>query len=164
MDRFSKRIVEVDKISNDAALMVVLSGLRTKMQFWWSVHEDGPATYREFLFRAEKYINAEEATSDQENEKSDQRDNIKGKEKDSKLEKKESPKKAPDFQHPGRPRPVQKFYGYHILNTSLENVLMQTKGKDILKKPVSMKASSSDLNKRKYCRYHRFAGHDTKDC
>ncbi|KAL2497781.1 Uncharacterized protein Adt_23331 [Abeliophyllum distichum] len=64
MDRFSKRIVEVDKISNDAALMAVLSGLRTKTQFWWSIHEDGPITYQEFLAIAEKHISAEEATSD----------------------------------------------------------------------------------------------------
>ncbi|KAL2505945.1 Uncharacterized protein Adt_21566 [Abeliophyllum distichum] len=33
MDRFSKRIVEVDKISDDAALMAVLSGLRTRTRF-----------------------------------------------------------------------------------------------------------------------------------
>ncbi|KAL2504167.1 RNase H domain-containing protein [Abeliophyllum distichum] len=138
MDRFSKRLVEVDKIFDNAALIAVLSGLRTKT--------------------------AEKATSNQENEKSDQRDNIKGKEKDSKPEKKKSPKKAPNFQHPCRPRPTQRFQGYHILNTSLENILMQTKRKDILKKPVSMRASSSELNQRKYCRYHRFTGHDTDDC
>ncbi|KAL2480260.1 Uncharacterized protein Adt_33226 [Abeliophyllum distichum] len=64
MDRFSKRIVEVDKISDDAALMAVLSGIHTITRFWWSAHEDGPATYQEFIFRAEKYINTKEATSD----------------------------------------------------------------------------------------------------
>ncbi|KAL2490935.1 Retrotrans gag domain-containing protein [Abeliophyllum distichum] len=58
MDRFSKRIVEVDKISDDAALMAVLSGLRTRTRFWWSVHENGPATYQEFLARAEQHIGA----------------------------------------------------------------------------------------------------------
>ncbi|KAL2470889.1 Retrotrans gag domain-containing protein [Abeliophyllum distichum] len=88
MDRFSKRIVEVDKISDDAALMAVLSGLRTKTRFWWSIHEDGPATCQEFLARAEKHIGAEEDTSDQENDRSDRRDNVKCKEKDLKSEKK----------------------------------------------------------------------------
>ncbi|KAL2524641.1 Retrotrans gag domain-containing protein [Abeliophyllum distichum] len=106
MDRFSKRIVEVDKISDDAALMAVLSRLRTRTRFWWSVHEDGPATYQEFLARAEKHIGAEEATSDQENDRPDRKDGMKSKEKDLKAEKKESPKKALDFQHPGRPRPT----------------------------------------------------------
>ncbi|KAL2532547.1 Retrotrans gag domain-containing protein [Abeliophyllum distichum] len=66
MDRFSKRIVEVDKISDDAALMAVL---------------------------AEKHIGVEEATSDQENDRPDRKDGTKGKEKDLKIEKKESPKK-----------------------------------------------------------------------
>ncbi|KAL2454991.1 Uncharacterized protein Adt_47507 [Abeliophyllum distichum] len=165
MDRFSKRIVEVDKISDDAALMAVLSGLRTKTRFWWSVHEDGSATYQEFLGRAEKHISAEEATSDQENDKSDRRDNMKSKEKDLKPEKKESPKKVLEFQHTGRPRPTPpRYQGYHVLNTSLENVLMKTRGKDILKKPVPMKASSSELNQKRYCRYHRSTGHDTDDC
>ncbi|KAL2532581.1 Uncharacterized protein Adt_05932 [Abeliophyllum distichum] len=37
---------------------------------------------------------------------------------------------------------------------------MQTKGNDILKKPVPMRASSSELNQKKYYRYHRSAGHD----
>ncbi|KAL2487322.1 reverse transcriptase [Abeliophyllum distichum] len=141
--------------------MAVLLGLRTKTRFWWSVHEDGPATYQEFLARAEKHISAEEATSDQENDRSDRRDNVKSKEKNLKTENKESPKKALEFQYPGRPRPAS---GYHVLNTSLENVLMKTKGKDILKKPFPMRASSSELNQRKYYRYHRSTGHDTYDC
>ncbi|KAL2461595.1 reverse transcriptase [Abeliophyllum distichum] len=41
---------------------------------------------------------------------------------------------------------------------------MKTKGKDILIKPAPMRASSSELNQRRYCRYHRSAGHDTDDC
>ncbi|KAL2492193.1 Ribonuclease H [Abeliophyllum distichum] len=138
MNHFNNKIVEVDKISDDAALMAVLSGLRTKTQFWLFVHEDGPATYQEFLSRAEKYISAEEATSDQENEKGDQMDNAKGKEKYFKPKKKEVLRK------------------HRTSNT-------QTKGKDILKKPVPMRASSSELNQMKYCRYHRSAGHDTED-
>ncbi|KAL2531643.1 Uncharacterized protein Adt_04994 [Abeliophyllum distichum] len=81
------------------------------------------------------------------------------------MEKKESPKKAMDFQHPGWPRATPpRYQGYHVLNTSLENVLMKTKGKDILKKPAPIRASSSELNQRRYCRYHRSAGYDTDDC
>ncbi|KAL2481572.1 Ribonuclease H [Abeliophyllum distichum] len=41
---------------------------------------------------------------------------------------------------------------------------MKTKGKDILKKPAPMRASSSELNQRRYCRYHRSTRHDTDDC
>ncbi|KAL2532192.1 Uncharacterized protein Adt_05543 [Abeliophyllum distichum] len=118
-----------------------------------------------FLARAKKYISGEKATSDQENEKYGRKDSVKGKERDYKLEKKESPKKTPDFQHLGRTRPIPDwFQGYHILNTSLENVLLQTKGKNILKKSTSMRVNSSELNQKKYCRYHRSVGHDTNDC
>ncbi|KAL2497070.1 Retrotrans gag domain-containing protein [Abeliophyllum distichum] len=47
------------------------------------------------------------------------------------------------------PLPPPRYQGYHILNTSLENVLMKTKGKDILKKPAPMRASLSELNQRR---------------
>ncbi|KAL2480483.1 Uncharacterized protein Adt_33449 [Abeliophyllum distichum] len=71
--------------------------------------------------------------------------------------------KALEF-HPGLPRPTPpRYQGYHVLNNSLENVLMKTKGKDILKKPVPMRASSSELNQKRYYRYHRSVGHDTND-
>ncbi|XP_022881009.1 uncharacterized protein LOC111398323 [Olea europaea var. sylvestris] len=70
LSRFNKQSMEMEKISDDTALMAVLVGLRPKIRFWWSVHEDGPRTYHEFLNRAEKYISAEEATSDQEKETS----------------------------------------------------------------------------------------------
>ncbi|KAL2498244.1 Uncharacterized protein Adt_23794 [Abeliophyllum distichum] len=117
------------------------------------------------LARAKKYISVEEATSNQENDRSDRRDNAKNKEKDLKSEKKESSKKALEFQHPGRPTPtLPRYQGYHVLNTSLENVLMKTKGNDILKKARSKRASSSELNRKRYCRYHQSTGHDTDDC
>ncbi|XP_022883493.1 uncharacterized protein LOC111400308 [Olea europaea var. sylvestris] len=48
-----------------------LKSYLSRTQFWWSVHEDGPRTYYEFLNRAEKYLSAEEATSDQEEETSE---------------------------------------------------------------------------------------------
>ncbi|KAL2480542.1 Ribonuclease H [Abeliophyllum distichum] len=100
--------------------MEVLSGLRTKIRFWWSVHEEGPTTYQEFLARAEKYISAEEATYDQENDRSDRRDNVKNKEKDLKSEKKENPNKALEFQHPAR---------------SYEGKLVRAKLKEVLQIP-----------------------------
>ncbi|XP_022899394.1 uncharacterized protein LOC111412703 [Olea europaea var. sylvestris] len=71
MTRFNKQSMEVEKISDDAALMAVLAGLRPRTRFWWSVHKDGPMTYHKFLNRAEKYISTEEATSDQEEETSE---------------------------------------------------------------------------------------------
>lgn len=54
LSRFNKQLMEVDKISDDVALMVVLAGLRPRTRFWWSVHEHEPRTYHEFLNRAKK--------------------------------------------------------------------------------------------------------------
>ncbi|XP_022853656.1 uncharacterized protein LOC111375096 [Olea europaea var. sylvestris] len=66
LSRFNRQSMEVEKISDDAALMAVLAELRPRTRFWWLVHEDNPKTYHEFLNRAEKYISTEEATSNQE--------------------------------------------------------------------------------------------------
>ncbi|XP_022883451.1 uncharacterized protein LOC111400263 [Olea europaea var. sylvestris] len=64
LSRFNKQSMEVEKISDDDALMSVLAALRPRMRLWWLVHEDGPKTYHEFLSRVEKYISAENASSD----------------------------------------------------------------------------------------------------
>lgn len=66
LSRFNKQFMEVEKISDDAVLMAVLTSLRSRMRFWWSVHEDRPRTYYELLNRAKKYISVAEVTFDQE--------------------------------------------------------------------------------------------------
>ncbi|XP_022880843.1 uncharacterized protein LOC111398123 [Olea europaea var. sylvestris] len=68
---FNKQSMKVEKIFNDAALTTKLAGLRPRTRFWWSVHMDGPRTYYELLNRDEKYISAEEATSNQDEAKCD---------------------------------------------------------------------------------------------
>lgn len=67
LSKFNKQSMEVEKIFDDA----VLAGLRPRTRFWCSVHEAGPRTYHELLNRVEKYISAEEATSDQEEARCD---------------------------------------------------------------------------------------------
>lgn len=73
--------MEVEKISDDAELMAVLSGLWPRTRFWWSVHEDGPWMYHEFIDWAEKHISAEEAMSDQDDTRSDPKPRSLAKEK-----------------------------------------------------------------------------------
>lgn len=47
--------MEVEKIFDDTTVMAVLSGLRLRMRFCWSVHEDGPQTYVNSLTELKKY-------------------------------------------------------------------------------------------------------------
>lgn len=49
LNEFNKQSMEVVRIFDDAALMVVLSGLRPRSKFWWFVYEDKPQTYHEFV-------------------------------------------------------------------------------------------------------------------
>lgn len=67
--KFNKQSTEVEKIWDDVAPMAVLSRLRQKPRFWWSIHEDGPWTYHDFLSWVENHIGAKNGTSYQEEKK-----------------------------------------------------------------------------------------------
>jgi len=48
-------------LNEDFKLSSITSGLRTDSAFWWSLQKTGPRDYNEFLLKAQKYINAEDA-------------------------------------------------------------------------------------------------------
>ncbi|XP_043693182.1 uncharacterized protein LOC122643642 [Telopea speciosissima] len=53
---------------------------------------------------------------------------------------------------------------YTPLNARRLEILMQIKGKGLLNQPVPMFSKPEDRNPKKYYRFHRDTGHDTKDC
>ncbi|XP_022841985.1 uncharacterized protein LOC111365684 [Olea europaea var. sylvestris] len=129
LSRFNKQSIEVEKISDGAALMAILARLRPKTRFWRSVHKDGPRTYHEFLNRAEKYISAEEVTSDQEEARReiDLSDVV----KEKKPSRSPQPEKKKDRRERERPRAQPyKFREYHPLKASLEEEFV-TKPKEV---------------------------------
>ncbi|XP_022893827.1 uncharacterized protein LOC111408283 [Olea europaea var. sylvestris] len=148
---------------DDAALMVVLAGLRPKTRFWWSIHEDGPWTYHKFLNRAEKHISAEEATSDQEEARREIDLNDAMKEKKSSRSPQQERKK--DRREKERPRAQPyKFREYHPLKASLKEVFMQANTKEAFRRPIVLKNEQAVQRQGRYCRYHRTMGHDTDNC
>ncbi|XP_022849885.1 uncharacterized protein LOC111371976 [Olea europaea var. sylvestris] len=118
LGRFNKQSMEVEKISDDAALMAVLAGLRPKTRFMVSTR-GRPKTYHEFLNRVEKHISTEEATSDQEEvrQEIDLNDAVKEK-KSSRSPQPERKKDMRERDHP-RAQPY-KFREYHPLKASLK--------------------------------------------
>ena len=50
------------------------------------------------------------------------------------------------------------------MNALLDQVLIQIKDDLSLKWPEKMKGDPNKHNKNKYCRFHRYYGHDTDDC
>ena len=60
--------------------------------------------------------------------------------------------------------PIGRFASFTLLNTIIDQVLMQIKDKGALTIPGKLKG---DLNKRsrdKYCHFHCDHGHDKSDC
>ncbi|XP_022875758.1 uncharacterized protein LOC111394231 [Olea europaea var. sylvestris] len=160
LSRFNKQSMEVEKISNDAALMAVLAGLRPKMRFWWSVHEDGLRTYHEFLNRAEKYISTEEATFDQVEARReiDLNDVV----KEKKPSRSPQPEIKKDRRERERPRAQPyKFREYHPLKASLEEVFTQANTKEAFRRPIVLKNEQVAQHQGRYCRYHRTMDHGT---
>ncbi|XP_022848776.1 uncharacterized protein LOC111371097 [Olea europaea var. sylvestris] len=163
LSRFNKQSMEVEKISDDAVLMAVLAGLRPKIRIWCSVHEDSPRTYHEFLNQAEKYISAEEATSDQEEEisKLDLSNTI----KEKKPNRSPQPKRKKNRRERKCPRAQPyKFREYHPLKASLEEVFTQANAKEAFHKPMILKDGQARQHQGRYCLYHRMVGHDTDNC
>ena len=56
------------------------------------------------------------------------------------------------------------YSNYTLLNTLLDQMLMQIKDNPSLQWPKRMKGDPSKQNKSKYCRFHRSHGHDTDEC
>ena len=58
----------------------------------------------------------------------------------------------------------RRYSNYTLLNTSLDQMLMQIKDDPSLKWLERMKRDPSKRNKSKYCRFHRDHGHATNEC
>ena len=59
--------------------------------------------------------------------------------------------------------PTGRFASFTLLNTSIDQVLMQIKDEGALSFPGKLKGDPSKRPRDKYCRFHRDHGHDTSD-
>ena len=66
--------------------------------------------------------------------------------------------------NPGPRRRAPMFESYTPLNTSLENVYLQTCNTEQYKKPAPKRSSERQIQTGKFCRFHESYGHTTNDC
>ncbi|XP_065622347.1 uncharacterized protein LOC136064490 [Quercus suber] len=149
--RFNKEALSIDEADDKILVAAFTNGLR-KGKFLFSLYNNDLKTMSEVLYRATKYMNAEDALLARE-------------EKPRKREQQEDARQDRDRKDDKRSKPpAGKFTNFTPLIALIDQVLMQIKDEGSLTFPEKLKG---DLNKRsrdKYCRFHRDHGYDMADC
>ena len=112
------------------------------------------------LYRATKYMNAEDALSARE-EKPKKRERQDDTRQDQGCKK----ARTGDRRDERHPKPLRgRFMSFTPLTTPIDQVLMQIKDEEALTYPKKLKGDPNKHLKDKYCRFHRDHGHDTANC
>ena len=131
-----------------------------RVSFLFSLYKNDLKTMSEVLYRATKYMNAEDALLAREEKprKRERRDDIL---QDQGLKKARTGDRW-DERHPKPPRRI--FTSFTPLTAPVDQVLMQIKDKEAMTYPRKLKGDPNRRSKDKYCRFHRDHGHDMADC
>ena len=146
--------------ADDKILVVAFTNGLWKGKFLFSLYKNDPKTMSKVLYRATKYMNAENALLARE----------------EKPRKRERPEDARQDQGRKKPRtgdgrdercpkpPRGRFTSFTPLNAPIDQVLMQIKDEGTLTFPGKLKSDPSKRSRNKYCCFHRDHDHDTADC
>ncbi|XP_065615885.1 uncharacterized protein LOC111986047 [Quercus suber] len=136
---FNKEALSINKANDKILVAAFTNGLR-KGKFLFSLYKNDPKTMSEVLYRATKYMNAEDALQAQE----------------EKPRKRERQEEARQDQGSKRPR---------MGDRRDERCSKPPGGRTgALTFPGKLKGDPSKRSRDKYCRFHRDHGHDTTDC
>ena len=159
ISRFNKEALSIDEADEKILVVAFTNGLR-KGKFSFSLYKNDPKTMSEVLYKATKYMSAEDALSAQE-EKPRKR------ERQDDIRQDQGCKKAQtgDRRDERRPKPPGgRFTSFTPLMAPVDQVLMQIKDEEALTYPRKLKGDPNRRSKDKYCHFHRDHGHDTADC
>ena len=157
--RFNKEALSIDEADDKILVAAFTNGLR-KGKFLFSLYKNDPNTMSEVLYRATKYMNAEDALLARE-EKPRKRERLEVARQDQGRKK----SRTGDRRDERRPKPSRgRFTSFISLNALLDQVFMQIKDEGTLTFPGKLKSDPSKRSRNKYCRFHRDHGHDTVDC
>ena len=147
--RFNKEALSIDEADNKILVAAFTSGLR-KGKFLFSLYKNDPKTMTDVLYRATKYMNAEDALLARE-EKPKKRE----RQEDTRQDRGRKVTRTGDQHDEKRSRPpTGRFTNFTPLTAPIDQVLMQIKDEGALTFPGKLKGDPNKRPRDKYCCFH----------
>ncbi|XP_075665311.1 uncharacterized protein LOC142634970 [Castanea sativa] len=157
--RFNRVAFSIDE-ANDKILMAAFTNRLRKGKFLFSFYKNDQKTTSDVLYRATKYMNAEDALlAWEEKPRKRERPKETQQEREWKATRTEDRREDRHFKPP-----TGRFASFTPLNLPIDQVLMQIKDEGSLTFPSKLKGDPNKRSRDKYCRFHRDHGHDTSEC
>ena len=157
--RFNKEALSIDEADDKILVTTFTNGLR-KGKFLFSLYKNNLKTMSEVLYRATKYMNAEDALLAWE-EKPRKRE----RQEDTRQDQGWKKARTGDWRDERRFKPLGgRFTNFTPLIAPIDQVLMQIKDGGALTFPEKLKGDPNKRSRDKYCRFHQDHGYDTTNC
>lgn len=166
--RYNKEIVIIGNCLEEAYLFGAISSISTDIPFQSDLDAKPLQTWKEFLYRATKFINAEEAQILRNRrpksiivsggESSDRKKRPADNGSRESFDKRQKP--GNDDKHLS----FKQFETYTELNTGIEDIYYNIRNRDLLRRLPPMKKDPARRNQSKYCSFYRKVGHLTFEC
>ncbi|CAA0828999.1 Unknown protein, partial [Striga hermonthica] len=171
--RFNDRIQNMEPCHPKTLLVTPIAGLKPNSMFRWTLCQNKPATFQEFLVRAQQFIIAEESMSVPSFDFSVKESKV---EPDTKKKNKKNFGKAQfrnsskGYENTPESRAARDQYsdnvrtGYHaVYSAGAATIYEELKGKGIIPDPRPVRTPEDKLDKTRYCAYHKSPGHNTDE-
>ena len=157
--RFNKEALSIDEADNKILVIAFTNGLR-KGKFLFSLYKNDLKTMSDVLYRATKYMKAEDSLLAREKKpRKRERQEDTGQDRGRKMA------RTGERWDDRRSKPLTgRFISFTPLTTPIDQVLMQIKDEGALTFLGKLKGDPNKRPKDKYCRFHRDHDHDTTDC
>ncbi|XP_023872387.1 uncharacterized protein LOC111984997 [Quercus suber] len=156
---FNKEALSTDEADDKILVAAFTNGL-WKGKFLFSLYKNDLKTMSDVLYKATKYMNAEDALLVRE-EKPKKRE----RQEDTQQERGRKMARIGERRDDRCSKPpAGRFISFTLLTTPIDQVLTQVKDEGALTLLGKLKEDPNKRSKDKYCRFHRDHGHDTADC